>query len=207
MAAADRIVWIDCEMTGLDPTVDELVEIAVVVTDFELEVLDPGLQVVIKPSDAALTQMNDFVRQMHATSGLDLQIPHGVSLADAELQVLEYVQRFVPLERTAPVGGNTIGTDRMFLARYMPALDGFLHYRSIDVSSIKELSRRWFPRAYFKSPEKAGGHRALADILESIRELRYYRAAVFTDAPGRSSEELQQISERAVQDFGEHLPT
>ncbi|WP_206448600.1 oligoribonuclease [Agrococcus sp. KRD186] len=194
-------------MTGLDPTVDELVEIAVVVTDFELEVLDPGLQVVIKPSDAALTQMNDFVRQMHATSGLDLQIPHGVSLADAELQVLEYVQRFVPLERTAPVGGNTIGTDRMFLARYMPALDGFLHYRSIDVSSIKELSRRWFPRAYFKSPEKAGGHRALADILESIRELRYYRAAVFTDAPGRSSEELQQISERAVQDFGEHLPT
>ncbi|SFS16465.1 oligoribonuclease [Agrococcus baldri] len=207
MAAADRIVWIDCEMTGLDPQVDELVEIAVVVTDFELEVLDPGLQVVIKPSDAALAQMNDFVRQMHATSGLDLELPNGVSLADAELQVLEYVQRFVPLERTAPVGGNTIGTDRMFLARYMPALDGFLHYRSIDVSSIKELSRRWFPRAYFKSPEKAGGHRALADILESIRELRYYRAAVFTDAPGRSSEELQQISEQAVQGFGEHLPT
>ncbi|WP_092919092.1 oligoribonuclease [Agrococcus baldri] len=194
-------------MTGLDPQVDELVEIAVVVTDFELEVLDPGLQVVIKPSDAALAQMNDFVRQMHATSGLDLELPNGVSLADAELQVLEYVQRFVPLERTAPVGGNTIGTDRMFLARYMPALDGFLHYRSIDVSSIKELSRRWFPRAYFKSPEKAGGHRALADILESIRELRYYRAAVFTDAPGRSSEELQQISEQAVQGFGEHLPT
>lgn len=194
-------------MTGLDPQVDELVEIAVVVTDFELEVLDPGLQVVIKPSDAALEQMNDFVRRMHATSGLDLELPNGVSLADAELQVLEYVQRFVPLERTAPVGGNTIGTDRMFLARYMPALDGFLHYRSIDVSSIKELSRRWFPRAYFKSPEKAGGHRALADILESIRELRYYRAAVFTDAPGRSSEELQRLSAQAVQDFGEHLPT
>nr|WP_318278969.1 oligoribonuclease [Agrococcus baldri] len=206
MAAADRIVWIDCEMTGLDPTVDELVEIAVVVTDFELEVLDPGLDVVIRPSDEALAQMGDFVRQMHATSGLDLEIPHGVSLADAELQVLEYVQRFVPLERSAPVGGNTIGTDRMFLARYMPALDGFLHYRSIDVSSVKELSRRWFPRAYFQSPEKAGGHRALADILESIRELRYYRAAVFTDAPGRSSEELQQISQRAVDEFGTHLP-
>jgi oligoribonuclease len=205
VAAADRIVWIDCEMTGLDPTVDELVEVAVVVTDFELRVLDPGLQVVIKPSAAALEQMNDFVRQMHATSGLDVELEHGVSLAEAELLVLEYVQRFVPLERTAPVGGNTIGTDRMFLARYMPALDGFLHYRSIDVSSIKELSRRWFPRAYFQSPEKAGGHRALADILESIRELRYYRRAVFTDAPGRSSEELQAIASEVVDGFGEHL--
>lgn len=192
-------------MTGLDPTVDELVEVAVVVTDFELRVLDPGLQVVIKPSDAALEQMNDFVRQMHATSGLDAELDHGVSLAEAELLVLEYVQRFVPLERSAPVGGNTIGTDRMFLARYMPALDGFLHYRSIDVSSIKELSRRWFPRAYFQSPEKAGGHRALADILESIRELRYYRRAVFTDAPGRSSEELQAIAADVVDGFGEHL--
>ncbi|QUW20010.1 oligoribonuclease [Agrococcus sp. Marseille-Q4369] len=192
-------------MTGLDPTVDELVEVAVVVTDFELQVLDPGLQVVIKPSDAALEQMNDFVRQMHATSGLDAELEHGVSLAEAELLVLEYVQRFVPLERSAPVGGNTIGTDRMFLARYMPALDGFLHYRSIDVSSIKELSRRWFPRAYFQSPEKAGGHRALADILESIRELRYYRRAVFTEAPGRSSEELQAIAADVVDGFGEHL--
>ncbi|MBO1769002.1 oligoribonuclease [Agrococcus sp. TF02-5] len=192
-------------MTGLDPTVDELVEVAVVVTDFELQVLDPGLQVVIKPSDAALEQMSEFVRQMHATSGLDAELEHGVSLAEAELLVLEYVQRFVPLERSAPVGGNTIGTDRMFLARYMPALDGFLHYRSIDVSSIKELSRRWFPRAYFQSPEKAGGHRALADILESIRELRYYRRAVFTDAPGRSSEELQAIAADVVEGFGEYL--
>ena len=199
-------MWIDCEMTGLDPTVDELVEIAAVVTDFELQVLDPGLQIVIKPSDAALEQMNGFVRQMHATSGLDAEIPHGVSLAEAELEVLEYVQRFVPLERTAPLGGNTIGTDRMFLARYMPALDGFLHYRSIDVSSIKELSRRWFPRAYFQAPAKAGGHRALADILESIRELRYYREAVFTDAPGRASDELQSISAAVVDGFSAHLP-
>lgn len=188
-------------MTGLDPQVDEIVEIAVVVTDFELQVLDPGLQIVIKPSDAALAQMGDFVRTMHATSGLDTEIPAGATLAEAELAVLEYVQRFVPLERSAPLGGNTIGTDRMFLARYMPALDGFLHYRSIDVSSIKELSRRWFPRAYFQSPEKAGGHRALADILESIRELRYYRAAVFTDVPGRATEELQQISAQVVEDF------
>jgi oligoribonuclease len=206
VAAADRIVWIDCEMTGLDPSVDELIEMAVVVTDFELEVLDPGLQVVIKPSDAALAQMGDFVRQMHATSGLDLQLEHGVSLAEAELEVLEYVQRFVPLERSAPLGGNTIGTDRMFIARYMPTLDGFLHYRSIDVSSIKELSRRWFPRAYFQAPEKAGGHRALADILESIRELRYYRRAVFTDAPGRSSEELQQIAREVSDGFGALQP-
>ncbi|GAA1417808.1 oligoribonuclease [Agrococcus citreus] len=193
-------------MTGLDPSVDELVEVAVVITDFELEVLDPGLQIVIKPSDAALEQMGDFVRQMHATSGLDAELEHGVSLAEAELEVLEYVQRFVPLERTAPLGGNTIGTDRMFIAKYMPTLDGFLHYRSIDVSSIKELSRRWFPRAYFQSPEKAGGHRALADILESIRELRYYRRAVFTDAPGRSSEELQLISREVSEGFGALQP-
>lgn len=194
-------------MTGLDPQVDELVEIAVVITDFELEVLDPGLQIVIKPSDAALEQMDDFVRKMHASSGLDREIPDGVALAEAELDVLAYVQRFVPLERSAPLAGNTIGTDRAFLARYMPALDGFLHYRSIDVSSVKELSRRWFPRAYFQSPEKAGGHRALDDILESIRELRYYRAAVFTDAPGRTSEELQQISADVTKEFGRHLPT
>lgn len=194
-------------MTGLDPQVDELVEIAVVITDFELEVLDPGLQIVIKPSDAALEQMDDFVRKMHASSGLDREIPDGVALAEAELDVLAYVQRFVPLERSAPLAGNTIGTDRAFLARYMPALDGFLHYRSIDVSSIKELSRRWFPRAYFQSPEKAGGHRALDDILESIRELRYYRAAVFTDAPGRTSDELQQISATVTEEFGAHLPT
>jgi len=193
-------------MTGLDPSVDELVEVAVVVTDFELEVLDPGLQIVIKPSDAALAQMGDFVRQMHATSGLDQQLEHGVSLAEAELEVLEYVQRFVPLERSAPLGGNTIGTDRMFIAKYMPILDGFLHYRSIDVSSIKELSRRWFPRAYFQAPEKAGGHRALADILESIRELRYYRRAVFTDAPGRSSDELQAISREVSDGFGALQP-
>ncbi len=193
-------------MTGLDPSVDELVEVAVVVTDFELEVLDPGLQIVIKPSDAALAQMGDFVRTMHATSGLDAELEHGVSLAEAELEVLEYVQRFVPLERSAPLAGNTIGTDRMFIAKYMPVLDGFLHYRSIDVSSIKELSRRWFPRAYFQSPEKAGGHRALADILESIRELRYYRRAVFTDAPGRSSEELQAISREVSDGFGALQP-
>ena len=205
MAASEHIVWIDCEMTGLDPEIDELVEVAVVVTDFDLNVLDPGFQVVIKPSQRALENMNDFVTKMHTTSGLISELADGVTLEEAEQQVLEYIKRFVAIERTAPLGGNTIGTDRMFLARYMPALDGFLHYRNIDVSSIKELSRRWFPRAYFISPEKNGGHRALADILESIRELRYYRAAVFTDDPGRDSDSLKQIAKSTVEDFAEHF--
>lgn len=193
-------MWIDCEMTGLDPEIDELVEVAVTVTDFDLQVLDPGFEIVIKPSQAALDNMNEFVQRMHATSGLDRLIPDGVSLLEAEQQVLDYIQRFVPAERSAPLGGNTIGTDRMFLARYMPRVDQHLHYRSIDVSSVKELSRRWFPRAYFQAPEKAGGHRALADILESIRELQYYRRAVFTPEP-ISSEDAKTIASEVVSDF------
>lgn len=206
MAASERIVWIDCEMTGLNPSVDELVEVAVVITDFELKILDPGFSIVIKASDGALEQMNDFVTEMHKTSGLYEEIPNGVALEEAESQVLDYIKRFVKVERTAPLGGNTIGTDRAFLAAYMPTLDNFLHYRNIDVSSIKELSRRWFPRAYFISPEKHGGHRALADILESIRELRYYRKAVFTDDPGRTSDDLKEIAGGVVEDFAKHLP-
>jgi len=199
--AADRIVWIDCEMTGLDPSIDELVEVAVLVTDFELEVIDPGIELVIKASDAALDHMDDFVRTMHATSGLDRLIPDGLPLEEAETQVLEYIRRFVPLERSAPLGGNTIGTDRMFLARYMPRVDQHLHYRSIDVSSIKELSRRWFPRAYYQAPKKRGNHRALADIRESIRELAYYRAAVFVPQPGPTSDEAKAVSASAVSSF------
>ena len=163
----DRLVWIDCEMTGLDLSVDELVEIAVVITDFELRPLDPGFQIVIKPSDAALANMGEFVTQMHTTSGLIEEIPLGVSLADAEEQTLAYIKRFVPLERKAPLAGNTIGTDSMFLAKYMPQIDQWLHYRNVDVSSVKELSRRWYPRVFFQAPAKDGGHRALADILES----------------------------------------
>ena len=205
MAASEHIVWIDCEMTGLNPSVDELVEVAVVVTDFELNVLDPGCTVVIRASDAAMEQMNDFVTEMHRTSGLAEEIPNGVTAAEAEQQVLEYIRRFVKVERTAPLGGNTIGTDRAFLARYMPELDGYLHYRNIDVSSIKELSRRWYPRAYFQSPKKHGGHRALADILESIGELRYYRQAVFTQAPGHDTEALKGIAAEVVEGFSEHL--
>ncbi|KQR25119.1 MULTISPECIES: oligoribonuclease [Microbacterium] len=197
----DRLVWIDCEMTGLDLAVDELVEIAVVITDFELNVIDPGFQIVIKPDDSALANMGDFVTEMHRSSGLLDEIPHGVSLADAEFQALEYIQRFAPVEGKAPLAGNTIGTDRMFLAKYMPRVDRWLHYRNVDVSSIKELSRRWYPRAYYQAPAKHGGHRALADIRESIRELAYYRAAVFVPQPGPTSDEAKAVSTAAVSSF------
>lgn len=197
----DRLVWIDCEMTGLDLSVDELVEIAVVITDFELRPIDPGFQIVIRPSDAALANMNEFVTKMHEISGLINEIPEGVSLEDAQSQTLAYIKRFVPLERKAPLAGNTIGTDRMFLAKYMPDVDHWLHYRNVDVSSIKELSRRWYPRVFFQAPSKDGGHRALADILESIRELRYYRAAVFVDEPGPSSDDARDLAARTVSEF------
>jgi oligoribonuclease len=197
--SSDRLVWIDCEMTGLDLEVDELVEIAVVITDFELNVLDPGLSIVIKPDASALENMSDFVRDMHTTSGLIEEIPNGKSLGEAEYEVLEYVLKYAPTARSAPLAGNTIGTDRMFIAKFMPRLDNHLHYRSVDVSSIKELSRRWFPRVYFNAPEKHGGHRALADILESIRELEYYRRAAFVGEPGPATEDVQKISQGVVE--------
>ena len=191
---SDFIVWVDCEMTGLEVTVDEICEIGVVVTDGELNVLDPGLQLVIKPSAKALRNMGDFVRQMHTDSGLIQEIPKGISMAKAEKQVLEYIKQWVPEERTAPLAGKSIGTDRMFLNRQMPNLDKFLHYRNIDVSSLKELSRRWFPRVYFQLPKKTGNHRALADILESIQELRYYRKAILVQAPGPDSETAKAMA-------------
>lgn len=197
----DRLVWIDCEMTGLDLEYDELVEIAVVVTDFELRPLDAGFQVVIKPDASALAHMNDFVTKMHEKSGLLDEIPQGVSLAEAEFSALEYIQRFVPLEGKAPLAGNTIGTDRMFLAKFMPRVDRWLHYRNVDVSSIKEVSRRWYPRAYIHAPAKDGGHRALADIMESIRELAYYRQAVFVAEPGPTSDEAKAAASAAVSLF------
>jgi oligoribonuclease len=203
--SSDRLVWIDCEMTGLNLEVDELVEIAVVVTDFELNLLDPGIDIVIKPDASALEQMGDFVRNMHTTSGLIEEIPNGVSLAEAEYEVMEYILKFVPGEQKAPLAGNTIGTDRMFLAKFMPRLDAHLHYRNVDVSSIKELSRRWYPRVYFNAPEKNGGHRALADILESIRELEYYRKAVFVEQPGPTSEDAQSVSASVVDDWASRM--
>jgi len=201
----DRLVWIDCEMTGLDLEIDELVEIAVVVTDFELRPLDPGFQIVIKPDASALANMNDFVTKMHQSSGLLDEIPNGVTVADAEFQALEYIQRFVPLEGKAPLAGNTIGTDRMFLAKYMPRVDRWLHYRNVDVSSIKELSRRWYPRAYIHAPAKDGGHRALADILESIRELAYYRQAVFVPEPGPTSDGARAVAASVVSSFASDM--
>ncbi|GAA2025083.1 oligoribonuclease [Agromyces tropicus] len=197
-SSSDRLVWIDCEMTGLDLEVDELVEIAVVITDYDLEPVDAGLDIVIKPDASALESMGDFVRAMHTQSGLIEEIPNGVSVADAEYQVLEYVLKHVPEEQRAPLAGNSIGTDRAFISRFMPRLDAHLHYRNVDVSSIKELSKRWFPRAYFNAPAKDGGHRALADILESIRELQYYRRAVFVADPGPTSQELQAIASDVV---------
>jgi len=190
-----NLVWIDCEMTGLDTEKDCLVEIAVVVTNSELELLDEGIDVVIKPRPDSLDNMNDFVRNMHTDSGLINEFETGLELADAEQVVLDYIKRFVPNPKDAPLAGNTIGTDRMFLNKYMPELDAHLHYRNIDVSSIKELSRRWFPRVYFQMPKKSGNHRALADILESINELKYYRTTVFVEQPGPSSEQAQKAAE------------
>jgi oligoribonuclease len=203
-AENDRLVWIDCEMTGLDLAVDQLVEIAIIITDYDLTVLDPGFQVVIKPDQSALDHMNEFVTDMHRSSGLLDEIPQGVSVAEAEYLSLEYIQRFVP-EGKAPLAGNTIGTDRMFLARYMPRVDRWLHYRNVDVSSIKELSRRWYPRAYFHAPAKDGGHRALADIRESIRELAYYRDVVFVPAPGPTSDAAREAAAATVSSFGVEL--
>ena len=192
-------------MTGLDPGVEELVEVAVVITDYELSVLDPGLQIVIKPSDAALTNMGDFVRTMHTTSGLLDELPHGHSLPDAQAQVLEYITRFVPDAGVAPLAGNTIGTDRAFLAKEMPRVHEYVHYRNIDVSTIKELAKRWQPKSYFHSPEKHWGHRALADILESIRELAYYRSAVFVESPGLSTTALKVVNETITQQWESRL--
>ncbi len=199
----DRLVWIDCEMTGLDPKRDELIEVAAIVTDFDLNPLDAGMQVVIRPSDAAREGMNDFVTAMHKRSGLLEELDSGVALEDAEQQVLAYIKQHAPQERKAPIAGNSIGTDRMFIQAYMPLVDQHLHYRAVDVSSIKELARRWYPRVFFNAPAKDGEHRALADILESIRELQYYRNAVFVPMPGPTTAEVKEISRGAVSSFNE----
>jgi len=192
----ERLVWIDCEMTGLDLRADALIEVAALVTDFDLNVLGEGIDIVIKPPQEALDQMIDFVRDMHASSGLDTELADGTTLEDAQAQVLAYVREHCPDGSRPPLAGNTVATDRSFLARDMPELEQFLHYRIVDVSSIKELSRRWFPRAYYNAPAKNGNHRALADIQESIEELRYYREAVFLPSPGPDSVESKRIAAR-----------
>jgi oligoribonuclease len=200
--SAGHLVWIDCEMTGLDLTRDKLIEVAVLVTDSELNVLDPGLDLVISASDADLDGMLDVVTEMHAKSGLtDAVRAATLTVAEAEQQLLAYVKRFVPERRTAPLCGNSIGTDRGFLARDMPELDDHLHYRMIDVSSIKELARRWFPRVYFAQPQKGLAHRALADIIESVRELAYYRRTLFVDGAGPSTSEAQAASTQVTEAF------
>ncbi|WP_037581003.1 oligoribonuclease [Phaeacidiphilus oryzae] len=190
------MVWIDCEMTGLDLEHDALIEVAVLVTDSELNVLGDGVDIVIRPPAEALEHMPDVVREMHTSSGLLEELDAGTSLADAEAQVLAYIRAYVPEAGKAPLCGNSISTDRGFLARDMPALDGHLHYRIVDVSSIKELARRWYPRAYYNSPKKQGNHRALADIRESIAELGYYREAVFVPKPGPDTDTSRGIAAR-----------
>ena len=194
----ERIIWIDCEMTGLDLEADALIEVAVLITDFELNQIGDGIDVLIKPEPTALEQMNEFVRDMHTSSGLLDELDQGVTMAKAEQQVLEYIRQHAPEAGKWPLGGNSVATDRAFLARDMPELTAHLHYRLIDVSSIKELSRRWYPRAYFNAPKKGGGHRALADITESIAELRYYREAVFVPQPGPDSKTARALAAKHV---------
>ena len=190
----ERLVWIDCEMTGLDLGADALIEVAALVTDFDLNVIGEGVDLIVKPPAEALEQMNDFVRNMHEKSGLLEALDHGITMAEAEEQVLAYIRQHCPDGSRPPLAGNTVATDRSFLARDMPALEAFLHYRIVDVSSIKELSRRWYPRAYFQAPAKRGNHRALADIQESIEELRYYREAVFVAPPGPDTDAARKIA-------------
>jgi oligoribonuclease len=195
----DRLVWIDCEMTGLDAGKDALIEIAALVTDGELRVLGEGVDVVIHADDAALNSMPEVVREMHAKSGLTEAVRRStVSIAEAEQQVLAYVRTWVPEARSAPLAGNSVATDRAFLARDMVELDEHLHYRMVDVSSVKELCRRWYPRVYYAQPVKGLAHRALADITESIRELAYYRRTMFVPAPGPSSEEAQAAAQALI---------
>ncbi len=192
----EYLVWIDCEMTGLDLRADALIEVALLVTDPELNVVGDGVDVVIKPPQEALDQMPQIVREMHTTSGLLEELPQGITMAEAQDLLLAAVREFVPEPRKAPLCGNSIATDRGFIARDLPALDAHLHYRMVDVSSIKELARRWYPRVYFASPEKKGGHRALADIRESIDELRYYREALFVPPPGPDTSTARAIAAR-----------
>jgi oligoribonuclease len=204
--SAGHLVWIDCEMTGLDLTRDKLIEVAVLVTDSELNVLDPGLDLVISADDADLDGMTEVVAEMHRKSGLtDAVRGSTLTLAEAEQRLLAYVKRFVPERRTAPLCGNSIGTDRGFLARDMPQLDDHLHYRMVDVSSVKELARRWFPRVYFAQPAKGLAHRALADIIESVRELAYYRKTLFVPLPGPSSDQAQATAAEVVDAFASLL--
>lgn len=195
----DKLVWVDCEMTGLDLHSDALIEIAALVTDGDLNILGDGVDVVIHASDEALAGMPEVVVQMHAKSGLTEQVRAAtVTIDEAQKMVLDYIKQYVTEPRTAPLAGNSIGTDRGFIARDMPELDNFLHYRMIDVSSIKELTRRWYPKVYYAQPAKGMAHRALADIIESVRELTYYRGTVFVAPPGPTSDQAQAVAAKLL---------
>lgn len=197
----DRLVWIDCEMTGLDLGSDALIEIAALVTDADLNILGDGVDIVVHAPDEALDAMPDVVRSMHERSGLTAEVRQSTTtLADAEQRVLDYIRQHVPDNRSAPLAGNSIATDRGFIARDMPELDAHLHYRMVDVSSIKELCRRWYPRIYYAQPEKGLAHRALADIHESVRELAYYRRTAFVPAPGPTTEQAQAVATELLAD-------
>jgi len=184
-----NLIWIDCEMTGLSLQSDALVEIAVLVTDSELNLIGEGIDLVIHATDSQLEGMSDFVREMHTNSGLITEIPHGITMAAAEAKIIAYLESASTIAGKSPLAGNSVGVDRAFIDRDMPLLGAYLHYRTIDVSSIKELARRWYPKAYFNAPAKTGNHRALGDIQDSIAELAYYRSAIFIDASAQGSEE------------------
>ena len=190
-ALKNPIVWIDCEMTGLDLAIDELVEVSVVITDYDLTPVDAGIDLLIKPTPEAVANMGDFVRDMHTNSGLINEWDDGLELAEAEAQVLAYIQRHIPEAGKAPLGGNSVGTDKTFLEKYMPSVIEHLHYRIVDVSSIKELAKRWYARSYFNAPAKTGNHRALGDIYDSIDELRYYRRVLMPKGDGPSLSECE----------------
>ena len=196
-ALKNPIVWIDCEMTGLDLSIDELVEVSVVITDSELNPIDEGIDLLIKPSPEAVAHMDDFVRTMHTNSGLIDEWDEGLELGEAQAEVLAYIKRFVPCERKAPLGGNSVGTDKAFLEKYMPEITEHLHYRIVDVSSIKELAKRWYPRAYFAAPDKTGNHRALGDIYDSIDELRYYRGVLMPAGDGPTTKVCEVVAKQA----------
>lgn len=206
-APAKQIVWIDCEMTGLDIERDGLCELAIIITDFDLKPLHPGFEVIINPGQEALDNMGEFVRNMHATSGLLERIEHGVSPADAEQLALDYVNAHITVANRPLVAGNTIGMDRRFISKYLPKFDERMHYRSIDVSTIKELARRWYPATFFASPVKEGGHRALADIAESIRELAYFRQAVLVNGNGPDKKAAEALAATVVEDFAPLMAT
>ncbi|MFZ3022286.1 MAG: oligoribonuclease, partial [Candidatus Nanopelagicaceae bacterium] len=190
------LIWIDCEMTGLSLGIDVLLEIAVLVTDADLNIIGEGVDVVIKAEGAQLAGMNDFVTQMHTTSGLIEEIPRGIDISTAEELILTYLQESGAQPGKSPLAGNSVSVDRSFITRDMPRLNEFLHYRTVDVSSIKELARRWHPRVYFNSPVKSGNHRALGDIKDSISELKYYRETIFVPSPGPETKTLRDVAQK-----------